>query len=115
MQVFDYHFQAESGRSILRHTYSYCLIPIILNNSKKHFAARQQCERNPLLSFHSNTEHFYIVDRCIYAKNNKKKRYCYVSMAKMVNWARNILTLYVQYIVFYMSDNQGRKFPKQFF
>ena len=83
------------------------IMPIILNSTTKYFATRQQCERNPLLCFNSNTENFYIVDRCIYANNNKKEVYCCVSMAKMVKLRRKIVTLYEQYIFLYMSEKWG--------
>jgi hypothetical protein len=35
----------------------------------KYSVARKRCKGNPLLHFHANMEHFYIVDSYIYANN----------------------------------------------
>ena len=71
---------------------------ITVNSSTKHFVARQHSTGTPLFHFHCNTEHFYIVDSYIYAKNNKKGGYCYVSTAKNVTRTRHNVTLYVHYL-----------------
>ena len=50
------------------------------SHGMKYFVAWQECKENPLLQFHSITEHLNIVDSEMNANNNIKGKYCCVSM-----------------------------------
>jgi heptaprenylglyceryl phosphate synthase len=62
-----------SGKKTHTRAHTHTVILVIVNSSSKYFAARQQREGKTLLQSYGNTEHFYIVDSYLYAKNNKRE------------------------------------------
>jgi hypothetical protein len=50
--------------------------------------------KEPIVAFHGNNKPFDIANNCvyIYAMNDKKGRYCYVSMAAMVTRTHHKIT-----------------------
>jgi len=76
-------------------THSEYIMLIIINSSKKCSAAEQRCKGNKLLHFHGNIERFCIVASYFYAHDNKRGRYCWVSITTMVTLKGHVLTLCV--------------------
>jgi hypothetical protein len=65
------------------------------------FCSSMKVQMNPLLQFHGNIEHFYIVYSYIYAKNNKNgKSCCAYGKNGYANALHDVTCYVILYIVF---------------
>jgi hypothetical protein len=64
----------------------------VADNDATYIVARQQCRGHPLLHFHGNTEHFYIVDNYTLLNNSKRGTHCCVSITAVVTLKRHHVT-----------------------
>jgi hypothetical protein len=67
---------------------------VIVSSSTKYFVPGQEGKGKPLLYFHRNTVHFYIIDGYIYFSNNKKGMYCCLPVATVVKRKYHNVTLF---------------------